>query len=206
MRRVSASCRDFQVQAILASLNGADVASIHSASGVRHWVRVFEWIEGTVLAQCHPRGAAMMESIGTCMAQVDAALRDFAHPAMHRILQWDLRHAGLARDKSALLPDKWRVRVERAFDDWETIDWRSLRHGVIHGDANDYNVLTAGGRMSGLLDFGDMVHSATVCELAIALAYAMLHEHDPLGAAPRSFGPTIAKTLLRNRSSRFCFR
>jgi Ser/Thr protein kinase RdoA (MazF antagonist) len=183
MRRVSESCRDLQVQAILAARDGTDFASIHSASGVRHWVRVFEWIEGTVLAQYHPRGAAMMESIGTCMAQVDVALRDFSHPAMHRVLQWDLRHAGLARDKVALLHDPWRSRAQRAFDDWETIDWRSLRHGVIHGDANDYNVLTARGRMCGLLDFGDIVHSATACELAIALAYAMLHEHDPLGAA-----------------------
>jgi Ser/Thr protein kinase RdoA (MazF antagonist) len=37
--------------------------------------------------------------------------------------------------------------------------------------------------MTGLLDFGDMVHSAMVCDLAVALAYAMLGEHDPLLAA-----------------------
>jgi Ser/Thr protein kinase RdoA (MazF antagonist) len=54
---------------------------------------------------------------------------------------------------------------------------------VIHGDANDYNVIVGAGRMVGLLDFGDMVYSATVCELAIALAYAMLGENDPLAVA-----------------------
>jgi Ser/Thr protein kinase RdoA (MazF antagonist) len=73
--------------------------------------------------------------------------------------------------------------VETAFARWETLDWTSLRHGVIHGDANDHNVLAERDRMTGLLDFGDMVHTAIVCELAVALAYAMLGERDPLAAA-----------------------
>ena len=66
---------------------------------------------------------------------------------------------------------------------WEQLDWTSLRPGVIHGDANDHNVLAEPDRMTGLLDFGDMVHSAIVCDLAVALAYAMLGERDPLAAA-----------------------
>jgi Ser/Thr protein kinase RdoA (MazF antagonist) len=44
-------------------------------------------------------------------------------------------------------------------------------------------VLVDGGRVSGLLDFGDMVYSTVVCDLAVALAYALLHQADPLGAA-----------------------
>jgi Ser/Thr protein kinase RdoA (MazF antagonist) len=58
-----------------------------------------------------------------------------------------------------------------------------LRHSVIHGDANDYNVLVRQGRVAGLLDFGDMVYSATACDLAIAIAYAMLDKTEPLAAA-----------------------
>ena len=77
----------------------------------------------------------------------------------------------------------WRERVQTAFVRWEQLDWTSLRQGVIHGDANDHNVLAEPDRMTGLLDFGDMVHSAIVCDLAVALAYAMLGERDPLAAA-----------------------
>ena len=73
--------------------------------------------------------------------------------------------------------------MQTAFVRWEQIDWTSLRPGVIHGDANDHNVLASAERMTGLLDFGDMVHSAIVCDLAVALAYAMLGERDPLAAA-----------------------
>lgn len=184
MRRVASAVRDCEVQHIVPTRTGADMSALRDrVSGVDHRVRVLTWIDGEVLAKCRPRAAALFDSIGASMAGIDAALGNFAHPAMHRVLQWDLRHAGLARDKSALLPRARRARVERAFADWERIDWTRLRHGVIHGDANDYNVLVQGGRMSGLLDFGDMVYSAIVCDLAIALAYAMFYEQNPLARA-----------------------
>jgi Ser/Thr protein kinase RdoA (MazF antagonist) len=56
---------------------------------------------------------------------------------------------------------------------------------VIHGDANDYNVLVDPERMtvSGLIDFGDMVYSYTVGDLAIAIAYVVLDKTDPRAAA-----------------------
>ena len=37
--------------------------------------------------------------------------------------------------------------------------------------------------MTGLVDFGDVVFSYTVADLAVAAAYAMLHTRDPLAAA-----------------------
>jgi Ser/Thr protein kinase RdoA (MazF antagonist) len=82
-----------------------------------------------------------------------------------------------------LLPEARRGHIEALFSQWEGIDWTSLRHSVIHGDANDYNVIVGAGRMVGLLDFGDMLHSATICDLAIALAYTMLEEAEPLRVA-----------------------
>ena len=117
------------------------------------------------------------------MGKIDAALCRFTHPAMRRVLQWDLRQAGMARENAPLLSLDRRARVERIFLQWDEIDWAALRHSVIHGDANDYNVLVGGGRMVGLLDFGDMLHTSTVCDLAIALAYTMLNEKEPLSVA-----------------------
>jgi len=181
MRRV-AGC-GIPVPRILRSLVGADVETLTSRAGTEHRLRVLTWIEGRVLAEQTPRGDALLESIGASMAQVDLALAEFTHPAMYRVLQWDLRHAGVARDHAALLPATWRERVQTAFVQWQELDWTSLRAGVIHGDANDHNVLAEPQRMTGLLDFGDMVHSAIVCDLAIALAYALLGERDPLAAA-----------------------
>jgi Ser/Thr protein kinase RdoA (MazF antagonist) len=183
MRRVAARGCGLQVPRIVPSLAGADIETLTSPGGAEHRLRVLTWIEGRVLAEQAPRGDALLESIGAAMAQVDLALAEFVHPAMHRVLQWDLRHAGIARAHAALLPQMWRERVQTAFVRWEQLEWTSLRSGVIHGDANDHNVLAEPDRMTGLLDFGDMVHSAVVCDLAVALAYAMLGEHDPLAAA-----------------------
>jgi Ser/Thr protein kinase RdoA (MazF antagonist) len=183
MRRVAVGRCGIRVPQVLRSLEGAEIEILRSRGGVEHRLRVLTWIEGTVLAECTPRGAELLESIGASMARVDLALSEFAHPAMHRVLQWDLRHADIARVHAALLPDLWRERVETAFARWERLDWGRLRHGVIHGDANDHNVLAERDRMTGLLDFGDMVHTAVVCELAVALAYAILGERDPWAAA-----------------------
>jgi Ser/Thr protein kinase RdoA (MazF antagonist) len=181
MRRVRTQVADCRVPQVQCTLQGLEITRIHdAATGNDYCVRVLDWIDGDVLAKSASRGPALFESIGAGMARVDAALRGFSHPAMHRILQWDLRRAGMARENAQLLPPERRTQVERLFSLWERIEWTDLRHGVIHGDANDYNIIAGAGRMIGLLDFGDMVHTATVCDLAIALAYVMLGEREPL--------------------------
>ncbi|WKL25529.1 phosphotransferase (plasmid) [Sinorhizobium meliloti] len=59
----------------------------------------------------------------------------------------------------------------------------------MHNDANDYNVLVgADGCVSGLLDFGDMVESNRVVEVAVASAYALIGSPDPIGAIVRLAG------------------
>jgi Ser/Thr protein kinase RdoA (MazF antagonist) len=58
-----------------------------------------------------------------------------------------------------------------------------LRRSVIHGDANDYNVLVDRDRVVGVIDFGDMVYSWTIGNLAVALAYVVLGKDKPFAAA-----------------------
>jgi Ser/Thr protein kinase RdoA (MazF antagonist) len=184
MRHVEASMPGCRVQRVVSSLTGSDVVRVlQSGTGRDHCIRLLTWIDGEVLAKSASRGPALFESVGAGLGKIDAALCSFTHPAMHRVLQWDLRRAGMAREHARLLPQERRAHVERLFSQWEGIDWTTLRHSVIHGDANDYNVIVGDGSMVGLLDFGDMVFSATVCELAIALAYIMLGEDEPLEVA-----------------------
>lgn len=60
----------------------------------------------------------------------------------------------------------------------------------IYNDANDMNILVNIGSdgeqsVSGIIDFGDMTLAPKVCEPAIAMAYAMMGDGDPIarGAA-----------------------
>ena len=66
-----------------------------------------------------------------------------------------------------------------------------LRRAVIHGDANDWNVLVgdaappARAPVVSVVDFGDMHHGLVVAEPAVAAAYALLGQEDPWAAAAR---------------------
>ena len=163
---------------VLPSVTGAEIAE---AGG--HFVRLLTWIPGTCYAKARPHTPELRASLGRALAAMDRALEGFDSPAAHREFHWDLRQAGAARQYLRLLTADRRDMLEPIFAEWERVDWASLPHSAIHGDANDYNVLARNGRVVSVLDFGDMVWSATVGNLAVALAYAMLDQRDPIAAA-----------------------
>jgi 4-aminobutyrate aminotransferase-like enzyme/Ser/Thr protein kinase RdoA (MazF antagonist) len=155
--------------------------------GVRRHVRLLDWIPGTLLAHMRPHSAALLASLGAMLAKADRALLGFDHPAAHRHMQWDLLRAGALLEETHHIVDPRRralvTQLLQRVDDEVLPVAERLRRSIIHGDANDFNVVVRDNRVVGLIDFGDMVHSATVTDLAIAAAYAMTGAHDPLGAA-----------------------
>ncbi|HTS28079.1 MAG TPA: aminotransferase class III-fold pyridoxal phosphate-dependent enzyme [Bryobacteraceae bacterium] len=169
---------------IIRTLSGNPVVPVGEAGGQAYFVRMLTWVDGVCFANVQHR-AALLASLGCALGKVDRALMGFSHPAANRKLYWDLRHASLARPHLALLADRRRAQVEPLLDAVEALNWSALPQSVIHGDANDYNILVdeAGAQVATILDLGDMVRTATVCNLAIALAYVMLGEQDPIAAA-----------------------
>jgi len=170
---------------IVRTRTGEDISTIKDQNGRQHFVRLLTWVDGICFARAGPHGRKLLASLGRALAQMDAALAEFDHAAAHRSFYWDLRNAAMARELIRLLPESRRSLVERFFDEWEKIDWSRLRSSVIHNDGNDYNVLVSKPeqRVAAILDYGDVVYTATVCELAVALAYVMLDKPDPIGAA-----------------------
>ncbi|HYW42986.1 MAG TPA: aminotransferase class III-fold pyridoxal phosphate-dependent enzyme [Bryobacteraceae bacterium] len=170
---------------LIPTRSGSEIVPVASASGAAYFVRVLGWVEGACFADVKPHGRELLRSLGRGLGRTDAALANFSHHAARRTFYWDLRRAPLARQHVELLSPAGRSIVEPIFARWEAIDWADLPSSVIHNDANDYNILVheSGARVASILDFGDMVETATVCDLAIGLAYAMLHEQDPIAAA-----------------------
>jgi len=151
-------------------------------------VRLVTYLEGVPLAEAGPPSAALVGDIGRSMGRLDAALADFDHPAIHRDFYWDLAHARRGVDDYLPLVDDADLRrlVERVSGGalaWVDERATSLRRSAVHHDANDWNLLVRGECVSGVLDFGDMVHSWTVADPAVALAYVWLAGGDPLAAA-----------------------
>ena len=125
-----------------------------------------------------------------------AALAHFDHHAAHRDFYWDLANARavIASHRGSLRDADLGATIDRlvARADRCTIPLlATLPRAVVHGDLNDFNVLVGDGddletrdqRVTGVVDFGDMVYSYRVADLAIATAYAMLDTADPLSVA-----------------------
>ena len=77
-----------------------------------------------------------------------------------------------------------RDRIERLYEVYEKNilpKLPNLRKAIIHGDANEQNLLVAPDnptKISGLIDFGEMQLASQVNDLAITLAYSLLGEND----------------------------
>ncbi|MCI0691814.1 aminotransferase class III-fold pyridoxal phosphate-dependent enzyme [candidate division KSB1 bacterium] len=171
---------------------GESITTITSNEGATYFMRLLTYVPGKLLAHVKPHSPELLHSLGHALGTIDLALQDFSHPAARRDLKWDLIHAGWIRDYvQHLAPPTRQTIVERFLAPYESNVLPvlgELRASVIYNDANDYNVLVGNAdspqmQVIGVIDFGDMVHTNTICELAIATAYAMMDKADPLTAA-----------------------
>ena len=162
------------------------------SDGSKRIVWLLTYVSGTVFAKANPHSPELLRSLGRFLGQMDATLADFSHPAARRELKWDLSRAGWIRGYlQHIIDPARRALVERFLVLYESEvvpALPSLRRSVIYGDANDYNVLVSPPwpqprKVIGVIDFGDMHHGLTVSEVAIAAAYAMFGEKEPLSAA-----------------------
>ncbi len=153
----------------------------------RHQARLLTWLPGTVWAKASNRTSATMASLGTLLGELDMALARFRHAGAKRIYGWDIAQAARHRDEAGKIDDpQVRATVLAVLDLFQAEIAQHLSGSprqVIHNDANDYNVLVGGdGLAAGLLDFGDMVESHRIAEVAVACAYAMIGSEDAVGS------------------------
>ncbi len=139
-------------------------------------MRLLSWVEGAPLHRA-PRGPALRRSIGGVAARLTRALEGFSDPAAHHVLQWDIKQAARLRPLLPAIADAGlRARCAHWLDWFEAAraDLDALPAQVVHADLNPYNLLTDPAdpaRISGVLDFGDMVHTPRICDLAVAASY-----------------------------------
>ena len=152
------------------------------ASTSEHFVRLVTFIPGLLLAEVEP-APQLLFNFGRRLGEFSRAISDFDHPAFHRDFHWDLVNGRKVIDEySPLVANEGlRMQVERC----RTVLDKNLDlpSTIIHGDANNYNVLIQDEDVVGLIDFGDMVYSLRVGDLVIALAYVVLDKMDPLSSA-----------------------
>ena len=175
---------------VIVGANGTTLGAVRGDDSREHYIWAVSHLPGQPLGSLKFKPKSLLEDFGRSIATLGCSLATFDHPAIHRDFYWDLANARRIVDQyRSLVADR---ELARAID---TLTHRFDRHvrlaelprRAIHGDLNDYNVLVDGSsrtpdamRISGIVDFGDMVYSYGVGDLAIAAAYMMLDALDPL--------------------------
>jgi 4-aminobutyrate aminotransferase-like enzyme/Ser/Thr protein kinase RdoA (MazF antagonist) len=194
MNRLSRLWASGKSPRVVPSLSGHEINLVPNLDGAEYRMRLLTYLDGRPFATVQPRDERTLERLGNALGDLDRCLADVQHPSMDRQLQWDLRHCEWISPFTHRISDLQRRRIVETL----LLQYRArvapllsgLPVSVIHNDANDENILLAadpagGWKLVGLLDFGDMVRSYTVNELAIACAYASLGAEEPLTVAAK---------------------
>jgi Ser/Thr protein kinase RdoA (MazF antagonist) len=228
---------DFQIEALLhiadyVKKNGTPISApevlltrdgkthtIIDLDGASHVARVVSYVDGVPVGERTP-SRLLGRNMGSYLAHLGSALRDFKHPGSQQSLLWDVQQAPRLRELVSHIPkDDVRAEVVRSLDDFEEFAWpglSALRRQVIHNDFNPDNVLTHATEadvVAGVIDFGDMLEAPLIADVAIAASYLRPDEGDPLAvmaefiagyASVRPLEPGELKILFELIKARLC--
>ena len=192
LRHLAERCPHITLPRVIPAKNGELFSSVVASDGSARLAWLLTFVPGIMLAKVRPHSPELLRSIGKLLGEMDAALESFSHPTARRDLKWDLSKAGwIEGHLSAIADGAKRNLVEKVLAMYQSEALPALsdlRRSVIYGDANDHNILVnevwAQPRKAiSVIDFGDMHLGVSVSEVAIAAAYALLGEKDPLPAA-----------------------
>ena len=182
VERIAAVDPGLPVPLALPALDGKPVARVDIA-GTTHLVRLIPLMPGR---NAHPEelDAASVRGIGEVVARVGHALRGFFHPAAGRAIWWDQQHLPALAPHAALITDQSRrallARVMDRFTELVVPAFPRLRAQVIHNDVTlDNLLLDEAGAVTGIIDFGDMAHTALVLDVPATLQ-SLFRERDDL--------------------------
>ncbi|MFF9094187.1 aminotransferase [Streptomyces sp. NPDC014802] len=187
---------DLRVATVLRRPDGSPRRAVVDTGNGPAVARLLRHLPGGTLSGPRHLSPGTVAAMGTLVADVSIALRDFRHPGLDRVLQWDPRHADRVVAKLAehvAEPDR-RSAVQAATDEaWRRVQQvaAALPLQAVHLDLTDDNMICRPGTRpplpDGVIDFGDVTTSWAVAELAVSLS-SMLH-HD--GTEPHHVLPAV---------------
>ncbi len=200
--QIAGSSDSVECPKLIRSKAGSAIVPIQDSDKRICLVRCISFLPGQPLAKFKPHSPALIREIGRVLGELATDLAGLnSLPAAKRELKWDLKNAAgivesvltgvTGHENQAMAIEKTRIEfLQKLFSNYENVASRieSLPKSVIHNDANDYNILIehdeqAGLALIGLIDFGDIVYSTTINDLAICGAYMMLGKQNPIAAA-----------------------
>ena len=154
--------------------DGRLLRRITAESGDSHIVRLLSFLPGMPVEDA-PATLRTWREIGALMGRINVALGSFFHPAARaNDHPWDIANCLRFQPFSKHIGDRSaRALVDSVFDRFREHAMPRLdgaRHQVIHQDAHCGNVLVDTQdpeRITGLIDFGDMLYGPVIADLAV---------------------------------------
>jgi Ser/Thr protein kinase RdoA (MazF antagonist) len=188
LRHLNATSPDLPTPRLVLSEDDSAEVEVVLVDGRRSITRVITLLPGIPLARVPERNPALRLAMADTLARMDLAFTSFSHPASSHELLWDMKHALSLRKLLVYQQDaETRALIER--EDNVVPVQTALRAQVIHNDFNFSNVMVDKHRseITGVLDFGDMVHAPLIYDLAVALAYQFSGDDDEALAIINAF-------------------
>jgi hydroxylysine kinase len=168
------------------------VQNVNGNGNISHAVRLMTWMEGVAMKEVRVSGS-LRQSLGSQLARLDLALKDYRHDSDCHYLLWDMQSAHRLHPLLSYIDDPCLRQLATVTLDGfeESILPRlgELRAQVIYNDLNPSNVLVKANcpdDISGIIDFGDILHAPLIIDLAVACAYQLdtdpKQAEDPLAA------------------------
>lgn len=148
-------------------------------------IRLLTYLEGDLFTYVTKTPELYLD-VGRFLGQFSKAMEDYSFDVTDGSDElWKLDNVLACKNYlPEVIDDDARDRIERLYKVYEQDilpKLPNLRKAVIHGDANEQNILVASDsptKISGLIDFGEMQLASQVNDLAITLAYCLLGEDD----------------------------
>lgn len=179
------------VQRVIRTMEGEAELRL-TIGGEERTVRLVSYLEGQLLRHA-PSTLNQKRNLGIVLARLGKALRNFDHPAANHTLVWDIQHAERLRGMVADIRNSEHKELLNSILDTFVEDvkpqYASMRTQIVHNDLNSDNALVSPenpDEVAAVLDFGDMVRTPLINDVAVGAAY-QLGDPDQLLEGAKAF-------------------
>ena len=158
--------------------------SIHTISDDKNrkcYLRILTYLDGEMFAD-KQENLLLCKNLSRFLGYLSLSLIKFKNKAAKRNFIWDSTRIDWIKSNINLFSDKKkREIIKMVLDSYQKNIKKKLnqfRYSIIHGDANNYNIVVKKNKITGLLDYGDSIFAPTVCELSVALAYTLMNSDE----------------------------
>jgi 4-aminobutyrate aminotransferase-like enzyme/Ser/Thr protein kinase RdoA (MazF antagonist) len=201
-----------------------ELISTYTHNGNNYIIRMITFINGQVLGKVKRHSNELLFDLGKSIGTIDIHLCGYKNDTFKRDFLWDISNGlNVIKEYNSLVTDpilkETVLKIAESYRENVLPLEGSLNKSIIYNDANDYNILLTPDKniyvnyqkVAGIIDFGDMVYSYTIVDLAVTTAYVVINEKNPLLCASEilkgyhSVNP-LSETEIRALYDLICMR